>query len=58
MERASPPPGGACPGAWAPRTYAYGFFQRVAPAAWPSELMRDFALGGALLGTLSAAYHA
>ncbi len=36
--------------------YAYGFLQRVAPAVIASELMRDFALGGALLGTLSAAY--
>ncbi len=36
--------------------YAYGFLQRVAPAVIATELMRDFALGGALLGTLSAAY--
>ncbi len=36
--------------------YAYGFLQRVAPAVIASHLMRDFALGGALLGTLSAAY--
>ncbi len=36
--------------------YAYGFLQRVAPAVIATDLMRDFALGGALLGTLSAAY--
>ncbi len=36
--------------------YAYGFLQRVAPAVLATDLMRDFALGGALLGTLSAAY--
>ncbi len=36
--------------------YAYGFLQRVAPAVMAGDLMRDFALDGALLGTLSAAY--
>jgi len=36
--------------------YAYGFFQRVAPAVMVDALMRDFALGGALIGSLSAAY--
>jgi MFS family permease len=36
--------------------YAYGFFQRVAPAVMVDDLMRDFALGAALLGSLSAAY--
>ncbi|MDX6752134.1 MFS transporter [Geminicoccaceae bacterium 1502E] len=36
--------------------YAYAFFQRVAPSVMVGELMRDFALGGAMLGSLSAAY--
>jgi MFS family permease len=36
--------------------YAYGFFQRVAPSVMVEDLMRDFALGGALLGSLSAVY--
>lgn len=36
--------------------YAYGFFQRVAPSVIVDDLMRDLALSGALLGTLSAAY--
>ena len=36
--------------------YAYGFFQRVAPSVMVEDLMRDFAIGGATLGSLSAAY--
>jgi MFS family permease len=36
--------------------YLIGFFQRMAPAVMVEELMRDFAMGGALLGNLSAAY--
>lgn len=36
--------------------YGYGFFQRVAPSVMADDLMRDFALGGALLGSLAAAY--
>lgn len=36
--------------------YAYAFFQRVAPSVMVGELMRDLALGGAMLGSLSAAY--
>lgn len=36
--------------------YAYAFFQRVAPSIMVAELMQAFALGGALLGTLSATY--
>lgn len=36
--------------------YFIGFFQRVAPAVMVNELMRDFSLGGALLGNLSATY--
>lgn len=48
-------------GAWlmwglAAAFYAYGFFQRVAPSVMVDDLMRDFALGGALLGSLSATY--
>jgi MFS family permease len=35
---------------------AYGFFQRVAPSMMVEDLMRDLALGGALLGSLSASY--
>lgn len=36
--------------------YMVGFFQRVAPAVMVGELMREFRIGGALLGNLSAAY--
>ncbi len=36
--------------------YLIGFFQRVAPAVMVDDLMRDFQLGAALLGNLSAAY--
>jgi sugar phosphate permease len=36
--------------------YLIGFFQRVAPAVMVDELMREFHLGGALLGNLSATY--
>lgn len=36
--------------------YLLGFFQRMAPAVIADELMRDFRIGGALLGNLSAAY--
>jgi len=36
--------------------YLIGFFQRMAPAVMVDELMRDFTIGGALLGNLSAAY--
>jgi sugar phosphate permease len=36
--------------------YMVGFFLRVAPAVMVDELMRDFHIGGALLGNLSAAY--
>jgi MFS family permease len=35
---------------------AYGFFQRVAPSVMVEDLMRDLALDGALLGSLSASY--
>ena len=36
--------------------FFYAFFHRVAPAVMVNELMRDFAVGGAILGTLSAFY--
>ncbi len=36
--------------------FGYAFFHRVAPSVMVSDLMRDFAIGGALLGTLSALY--
>jgi len=36
--------------------YLIGFFQRVAPAVMVDDLMRDFEIGAALLGNLSAAY--
>lgn len=36
--------------------FCYGFFQRVAPGVMVDPLMRDFQVGGALLGGLSAFY--
>ncbi|MBI3451332.1 MAG: MFS transporter [Rhodospirillales bacterium] len=36
--------------------YFYGFFHRVTPSVMVSELMRDFGVGGALLGNLTAVY--
>lgn len=36
--------------------FGYAFFHRVAPSVMVGDLMRDFAIGGALLGTLSALY--
>lgn len=36
--------------------YGIGYFQRMAPAVIADDLMRDFNLGGALLGNLSAMY--
>ena len=36
--------------------FALAFVQRVAPSVMTTELMRDFAVGGAALGTLSAWY--
>ncbi len=36
--------------------FGYAFIQRVAPSVMTSELMRDFAVGGAALGSLSAFY--
>nr|WP_246423744.1 MFS transporter [Roseospira goensis] len=36
--------------------YCYGFFQRTAPSVMVDELMREFAVGAALTGTLSGLY--
>ena len=36
--------------------FAFAFIQRVAPSVMTTELMRDFSVGGAALGTLSAWY--
>lgn len=36
--------------------FGYAFVQRVSPSVMTSELMRDFAVGGAALGSLSAFY--
>jgi MFS family permease len=36
--------------------FAYAFFHRVLPSVMVSELMRDFSVGGAILGNLSALY--
>ncbi len=37
-------------------SFSYAFFQRVAPSVMVGELMRDFAVGAAVLGNLSAIY--
>lgn len=37
--------------------FFYAFVQRVAPSVMVDELMRDFAVGGAVLGNLSAFYY-
>ncbi|MBZ0217943.1 MAG: MFS transporter [Fimbriimonadaceae bacterium] len=36
--------------------FGYAFFHRVAPAVMVEDLMRDFSVGGAVLGNLSAIY--
>lgn len=36
--------------------YCYGFFQRTSPSVMVDELMREFAVGAALTGTLSGLY--
>jgi MFS family permease len=36
--------------------FCYAFFQRVAPSVLVSDLMRDFGVGAAVLGNLSAFY--
>jgi MFS family permease len=43
---------------WATGTllFSYAFFHRVAPSIMVGDLMRDFQVGGAILGTLSAFY--
>ncbi len=33
-------------------SFSYAFFQRVAPSVMVGELMRDFAVGAAVLGDL------
>jgi sugar phosphate permease len=45
-------------GVWglAAALYLIGFFQRVAPAVMTDELMREFTIGAAALGNLSALY--
>lgn len=37
-------------------SFGYAFFHRVAPSVMVSDLMRDFSVGGAALGNLSALY--
>lgn len=37
-------------------TFGYAFVQRVAPSVMVSDLMGDFAIGGGMLGVLSALY--
>ena len=37
-------------------SFGYAFFHRVAPSVMVSELMGEFGIGGAMLGTLSALY--
>ena len=36
--------------------FGYAFVQRVSPSIMTDELMREFAVGGAALGSLSAFY--
>ncbi len=37
-------------------SFSYAFFQRVAPSVMVNDLMREFAVGAAVLGNLSAIY--
>ena len=37
-------------------SFGYAFFHRVTPSVMVSDLMADFAVSGAVLGTLSALY--
>lgn len=37
-------------------SFGYAFFHRVAPSVMVSDLMMEFTIGGAMLGTLSALY--
>ncbi len=43
---------------WAPSAlfFSYAFFMRVSPSVMASDLMREFAVGAALLGNLAAFY--
>ncbi len=57
--RTLPPLGGAR--AWliwalGATSFGFAFFQRVAPSVMVSDLMREFAVGAAVLGNLSAIY--
>ena len=36
--------------------FGYAFFHRVAPGVMVHDLMRDFAISGTMVGTLSALY--
>jgi MFS family permease len=58
MSSAAPPPLRVAWMIWglAALLYMIGFFQRVAPAVLSVELMRDFGIGAAALGQLSAFY--
>ena len=64
MNTARPRDRATQPAAWRPwliwglgaLLFCYGFFQRVAPSVMIDPLMRDLAVGGALLGNLSALY--
>ena len=37
-------------------SFGYAFFHRVAPSVMVTDLMTEFAIGGAMLGVLSALY--
>ena len=37
-------------------SFGYAFFHRVTPSVMVSDLMTEFAIGGAMLGSLSALY--
>ena len=37
-------------------SFGYAFFHRVAPSVMVSDSMAEYAIGGAMLGTLSASY--
>ena len=58
MNNVIPPGGGRAWFIWSLSALAFGyaFFQRVAPSVMVSDLMAEFAIGGAVLGTLSALY--
>lgn len=56
LDPASPGLLGWCAWGLAALFFCYGFFHRVAPSVMIDHLMRDFQVGGALLGNLSATY--